>query len=90
MDVKKVAKLANLPLTAAEEKKFTGQLEETLKYIAELSEVDTKSVDPTSQVTGKTNELRDDAVQPTLAQEAALQNAPKKDKGFFKSKVTWE
>lgn len=90
IDVKHVAKLANLPLAAEEEKRFAGQLAETIKFIDQLEKVDVKGVAPTSQVTGKTNQLRPDEITPSLSQEQALKNAPKTHNGFFVTKIVWE
>ncbi|MBP6913416.1 MAG: Asp-tRNA(Asn)/Glu-tRNA(Gln) amidotransferase subunit GatC [Candidatus Levybacteria bacterium] len=90
IDVKKVAKLANLPLTTAEEKKFETQLEETISYIQSLDEIDTKGVSPTSQVTGLVNVLREDTITPSLTQEEALKNAQSTHNGFFKVKAILE
>lgn len=80
------AKLANLPLTKAEEVLFSKQLSSVLAYVQKLSEVETKDVEPTAQVTGLINEFREDAITPGLSQEEALKNAPGKYKGFFKVK----
>lgn len=60
MDVKHVAKLANLSLTTDEEKKLAKQFAETLETVAVINELDTSSVDPTSQVTGLKNVTRPD------------------------------
>lgn len=87
INVKHVAKLANLPLSSEEEKKFGGQLDETLKYIESLNEIDTSEVEPTDQVTGLENVLREDKVRPSLSQENALSNAKSKHNGMFKVKA---
>ncbi len=62
MDVKHVAKLANLQLKPGEEEKFKKQFEETLKTIDVINELDTSDVDPTSQVTGLSNVTREDRI----------------------------
>jgi aspartyl-tRNA(Asn)/glutamyl-tRNA(Gln) amidotransferase subunit C len=85
-DVSHVAKLANLPLSDEEKKKFEKQLEETLQYIENLNEVDTNGVEPTSQVTGLENVLREDKTSPSLSQEEALSNTKSQQKGLFKVK----
>ena len=85
-DISHVAKLANLPLSDEEKKKFSKQLEETIEYIESLNEVDTKDVEPTSQVTGLENVTRQDTVKPSLTQEEALSNAKSTHNGFFKVK----
>lgn len=83
LDVKHVAKLANLPLTNEEEKKLEKQLTETLEYIEMLQEVDTTKVQPTSHVTGLENITREDKSEPSLTQKQALSNAKKLHEGFF-------
>lgn len=85
--VKKVAILANLPLTQEEEEKFSKELSETLNYVAQLESVDTKGIESTSQVTGLENITRDDVVEPSLPQEQALQNAKSTYKGYIKVKA---
>lgn len=85
-DISHVAKLANLPLTDEEKKKFEKQLEETITYVESLEKVDTKGVEPTSQVTGLENVIREDVVKPSLSQEEALKNAKQTHNGFFKVK----
>ena len=85
-DISYVAKLANLPLSSEEKKKFEKQLEETIQYIDSLNEVDTKGIEPTSQVTGLENVTREDEVKPSLTQEEALSNAKSTHNGFFKVK----
>lgn len=83
MNVSHVAKLANLSLTAEETKKFEKQLSDVLQYIDKLNEVDTKNVEPTSQVTGLENVLREDIASPSLSQKEALSNTKAKENGFF-------
>lgn len=84
IDVAPVAKLANLPLTGEEKKKFEGQLAETLDYISKLNEVKTEGVEPTSQVSGLENVTREDQATPSLPQEEVLKNGKSTDNGFFK------
>lgn len=60
IDVVKVAKLANLPLTPAEEKKYSKQLSKILDYIEKLNQVDTSDVYPTFNATGLSNVMRED------------------------------
>ncbi|MEK9208425.1 MAG: Asp-tRNA(Asn)/Glu-tRNA(Gln) amidotransferase subunit GatC, partial [Patescibacteria group bacterium] len=60
MDVKHIAKLANLPLNSEEEKKYGGQLEKILDYVQELQQVNILGVPETSQITGTMNVTRED------------------------------
>lgn len=87
--VKHVAKLANLKLTEKEIKKFQKQLSDILKYVGQLEKVDTKGVEPTSQVTGLENVFREDEPGLSLSQKEALSGAKKKSKGFFETKAVF-
>lgn len=84
INVSHVAKLANLPISPAEKEKFEKQLDETIEYIKGLDEVDTKKIEPTSQVIGLENITRDDVSKPSLTQEEVLSNTNSKHNGFFK------
>ena len=86
IDVAHVAKLANLPLTDEEKNKFEKQLSETLDYVKQLEKIDTKGIEPTSQITNLENVTREDIVKPSLSQEDALRNAKSTHNGFFKVK----
>ena len=90
IDVTHVAKLANLPLSDEEKKKFEQQLEETLNYIKELDEINTEGVAITPQVTKLENVLGEDIIRPSLSQEEALKNAKSTYNGFFKVKAILE
>ena len=83
--VKHMASLARIKLTRDEIKKFQKQLESIIEYFDKLNEVNTKGVEPTSQVTGLVNKLRKDETRDFLSQDHALQNAPNKGRGYFKT-----
>jgi len=59
-EVKKIAGLARIEISAEEAKKFSGELSDVLGYVDQLSEVDTEDVEPISQVTGLVNVVRED------------------------------
>ncbi len=86
VDVVTTAKLANLPLSDTEKNKFEKQLEETLRHVSNLSEINTNDVEPTSQVTGLENVSRDDQTAPSLSQNEALKNSKSAQNGLFKVK----
>ncbi|MGE5041759.1 MAG: Asp-tRNA(Asn)/Glu-tRNA(Gln) amidotransferase subunit GatC [Candidatus Levyibacteriota bacterium] len=90
IDVKKVAKLANLSLTAEEEGKFEKQLSDILSYVEKLNEVDAKGITPTSQVTGLENVTREDTSAESLTQEEALSGSTETYEGSFKVKAILE
>lgn len=84
IDVKHIAKLANLPLKPGEEKKFEKQLSEILTYVEKLRKVDTRNIEITSQVSGLENVTREDELKPSLTQEEALLNTKSQHNGLFK------
>lgn len=83
--VKHIAKLANIPVTDQEVADLTDAFEETLDVVANLQSVDTSFVEPTHQVTGLENILREDVVDEAhmLTQEQALANAKETHDGFI-------
>ncbi len=89
-EVLHIARLANLPLNDEEISQFQDQLAQTIDYIGPLKEMVTRDVPPTSQITGKVNELREDKAVPGLSQEEALKNSPNTYKGYFVAKIIWE
>jgi aspartyl-tRNA(Asn)/glutamyl-tRNA(Gln) amidotransferase subunit C len=85
-DVIHVAKLSNLVLSDTEMKKFLPQLSKIVDFIGQLSEVNVKDVEPTSQTTGLTNVLREDKIisENILTQEQALSGTDNTFNGLFK------
>ncbi len=83
INVPHIAKLANLPLTEEETKKFETQLSSILHYVEKLKNIDTKSVKPTSQITGLENVTREDKAENSLTQKEALSNTNKTHNGSF-------
>ena len=87
-EIQGIAKLARLDLTEAELEKYGGQLSAVLSYINRLKEVDVKGVEPTAQVTGLENVLREDEVKNWDKKEIeeALKDAPEREGRFIKVK----
>jgi len=87
MDVRKVAKLAHLEITDAEVEMYTPQMNDIIKYVEQLNELDTSGVEP--MLGGLTAEgeatqtLRDDVPAGSLGQKAALDQAPSAVAGHF-------
>ncbi|MGB3945876.1 MAG: Asp-tRNA(Asn)/Glu-tRNA(Gln) amidotransferase subunit GatC [Candidatus Saccharimonadales bacterium] len=59
-DVAKLAVLSSLQLEEAEIPALQADLQAILGYVAQLDELDTEGVEPSYQVTGLTNVLRED------------------------------
>lgn len=82
-DVEHVAWLARLALTEEDKEKFTKQLSQILEHAGKISELNTADVQPTSHPLPVKNVFREDKNRPSLSQEEALSNAPKREKGGF-------
>lgn len=89
-EVRHVAKLAKLTLTDQEVGKFQQQLSDVLEYVEVLSRVDTDGIEPTSQVTGIQNGVREDKPGPSLTQDEALSGTKNQERGMFKVKAIFE
>ena len=87
-DIKKIAQLAHLEITPEELRTFAPQIAEIVAYVEQLNALDTSAVEPsTGGLTPEgeqTDSSRDDAVQPSLGQRAALDQAPDPASGHFR------
>ena len=83
-EVRHVATLARLRLTAEEEGRLTEQLENILQYMEKLDRLDLSGVEPFTHAVEVVNTFRDDKVTNHPNAEALLANAPDKDQTFFK------
>lgn len=90
-DVRRVAELGNLELTAEEESRMRRDLNAILDYVAQLGELDTAQVEPMAQVSEilegaseRLSVLRDDVPRPCLEREVVMAAAPETDGVFFK------
>lgn len=82
--VHKVAHLARLELSTAEEEQFTTQLNSILDYFQQLSELDVSDVQPTFRAIDASNVTRPDQLDAYPDREAILTCAPERDEDFFK------
>jgi aspartyl-tRNA(Asn)/glutamyl-tRNA(Gln) amidotransferase subunit C len=91
-EIKHIADLARLELSSDELKKYGNQLEQILGYVDQLQKVDIKNIEPTAQVTGLLNVIRED--RPTdwdrKEIETALSQAPETESGQIKVKRVLE
>src|SRR3989338_2315562 len=87
-EIKHIAQLARLELTDEELEKYRLELSAVLSYIDQLKEVDVSGAEPTAQVTGLENVLREDEVKDWDKKEieGALKDAPERDGRFIKVK----
>lgn len=86
-DVLKLARLSRLRLSEEEITQFQTEISAILGYVEQLSSVDTTGLEPTSQVTGLTNVMRqDEVIDYGTTPEDLLKNAPATEKSQFKVK----
>lgn len=91
-EVRRVAELANLELTAEEEPRMQRDLNAILGHIAQLNELDTAGVPAMAQVgevlgsllEDRGEGLRVDEVRPSVDRAAVMASAPETDGRFFK------
>ena len=81
--VKHVARLARLSLQPHETALFTRQLNEILDYMAQLDEVPTDDIEPTSHILDLVNVFRQADVKSPIDTETILANAPETAHHFF-------
>jgi aspartyl-tRNA(Asn)/glutamyl-tRNA(Gln) amidotransferase subunit C len=87
-DLRRVAELANLELSVAEEAPMLRNLNSILGHVAQLNELDTSTVRPMAQVSEalgeNASELREDSVVPSLDRELVMVCAPDSDHVYFR------
>lgn len=71
-DIKHLADLSNFSLSEDEMDSLKGDLENIIKYISELKDLNTDGVEPTYQVFEMENIWRDDNICPQAAERDAL------------------
>ena len=87
-EVEHIAELARIGLTKKEKEKFSEELSDVLEYIEQLKEIDTKDIEPVSQVTGLINVVRED-VSDTCDEDTRkkiISNFPEEKDGCVKVK----
>lgn len=84
-DILHLGTLAALPVHEDEIAQYQKQLGETIDYIDNLNELDTKNVEATSQTTSLTDVFFEDGEknERTLDTQEATQNSPKSKDGYF-------
>jgi len=83
LDVAYVARLARINLTENEAKIFQKQLDDVLKYVEKLREVDVTDIDASAHSLPVFDVFREDAPRDWFTAEQALSNAPRQANGLF-------
>ncbi len=82
LDVAYVARLARINLTENEKTTFQKQLDDVLKFVEKLREVDVSGVDAAANALAAFNVLREDTPRDWFTAEQALSNAPRQTNGL--------
>ena len=84
-EIKKLANLSRIELSEEEAESLRSEIEKILGYVNQLSDVDTTGLEPTSQVTGLVNQMREDeVVDYGTSREDLLKNTPDQKDGYIK------
>ena len=83
IDVRYVAHLARMHLSADEVARLQPQLEQIVGYVRQLNELDVEGIEPTAHAIPAQNVFRADEVRPGLDHAAAMANAPQAREGQF-------
>jgi len=83
LNVAYVARLARINLTEDEAKIFQKQLDDVLKYVEKLRQVDVTGVDAAADGLSVFNVFRADAPRDWFTAKEALSNAPRQANGLF-------
>ena len=86
-DVHRLAMLSKITIAEDEIAQMQKDLDSVLAYVEKLQDVDTSNLEPTNQVTGLTNIMRnDEVIDYGMSQEALLSNVPEVEKNYIKTK----
>lgn len=86
-DVRRIAELAHIQVTDEHVAEIGQGLEKVLDFVDQLQSVDTDGIEPTSQVTGLADVLREDVVKPSpVTRQVLLAQAPGQENGYIKVK----
>jgi len=83
-EVAHIAQLARLALSEEEIETYREQLSAILDHVAQLSELDTAGIAPTSSVLPVNARLRDDEARPGLGADTLAETAPDWEKDQFR------
>ncbi|MBS1552108.1 MAG: Asp-tRNA(Asn)/Glu-tRNA(Gln) amidotransferase subunit GatC [Bacteroidetes bacterium] len=83
-DVDKIAQLAKLKFSSVEKEKLQNELNQILRYIDQLNELNLDNTEPLENINETENVLRKDENEIWLNNEEALLNAPSRTGKFFK------
>jgi aspartyl-tRNA(Asn)/glutamyl-tRNA(Gln) amidotransferase subunit C len=83
-EIRRIATLARLELTADEAQALVNHVNNILTYVEKLSALATQEVEPTAHAVSVASPLREDCVTNQPNPDALLANAPAREDNFFK------
>lgn len=84
IDVAYIARLAKLALTPDETARFSEDLNQVLRYVAQLEQWDTTEVEPMYHPLPVFDAVREDIPGTSLSNSEAVANAPAEEDGQFR------
>ena len=81
--IDELAALSRLEFSPTEKTAIAEDLRRMIRFVEKLQELDTTGVEPVLDMSDTSNSYREDIVQGQVSREAALQNAPSAESGFF-------
>jgi len=82
--ISRLEHLARLELSPEERARIQNDLNEILKMVEKLNELDTEEVEPLVYVSEAENIQREDEIKHQVGRDEALKNAPDQDGTYFK------
>ncbi|GKQ43129.1 aspartyl/glutamyl-tRNA(Asn/Gln) amidotransferase subunit C [Companilactobacillus sp. RD055328] len=82
--IKHVASLAKLEFSDEEFDEFAEKFQETIKMEDMLTHIDTKGVEPTTNLSTRTTTFREDVAQKEQSRELLMKNVPEEKDGLIK------
>lgn len=82
--IKHISNLARLSFDGDKNDEIKKDLNNILKFMGKLNEVNTDNVEPLVFLSKEINVLREDVPNQDTTHEDALKNAPKKDSDYFR------
>ena len=82
--IKHLAHLSRLQLSDKEVDAMQGDMENILKFVAQIDELDLSGVEPLTQMSDSVDVMREDEVRDMLTKEQASKNAPDANSDYFR------
>jgi len=82
--IKHLAHLSRLQLSEKELDAMQGDMENILKFVAQIDALDLTGVEPLTQMSDSVDVMREDEIRDMLSKEQALKNAPDANSDYFR------